>query len=133
MRKHAAALAVLAFVCAIGQRPAVVERIVDGDTIVVGGILFNRIVGEQVRIDLIGWGKVRLLGVDSPERGEPGWDAAKKWMEGRLSVGESVCLEGGIGLETFGRWLTTVHDSDGNVNDAIVAAGLAAGPIGPKP
>lgn len=52
----------------------VVERVVDGDTVVLGS-------GETVR----------LIGIDTPERGRCGYDAATRAMR-RLVEGEEVVL-----------------------------------------
>ncbi|HUT98838.1 MAG TPA: thermonuclease family protein [bacterium] len=78
-----------------------VERVVDGDTIVCGGI-----------------GKVRLLGIDTPERGEAGFDEARDRL---------IRLVGG-------RWVTlyfdeVVFDKYGRVLGYPVVDGVEVCPL----
>ncbi len=79
-----------------------VERVIDGDTIVVTYNVGNVATSERVR----------LVGMDSPERGADGFEAARDWLDGLLA-GESVYLEwksGGQAPERdpFGRLLAYV-------------------------
>jgi len=78
---------------------AVVERVVDGDTLVLAS-------GERVR----------FIGVDAPEIGEPGADEATEFVRERTE-GRTVWLEpDGNDLDRFGRlrryiWLELPTDS----------------------
>ena len=93
--------------------PQTVDRVVDGDTIVVRGI-----------------GRVRLIGVDTPEvqhprRGssEPGGQAArtflKSWLEGRR-----VRLEfGPVRTDKYGRTLAYVYLDGTSVTDELIRLG----------
>jgi endonuclease YncB( thermonuclease family) len=104
----AAAVVVLANVAPAEKRPEpggsgeyYVERIVDGDTFVCGVI-----------------GKVRLLGIDTPERGEAGFEEARDRLS-RL---------------TNGRWVTlyfdrVVYDKYGRVLGYPVVDGVAVCPL----
>lgn len=76
-----------------------VARVVDGDTV-------------DLRIDLgFHMGallRFRILGLDTPERGQPGWaeatQTARDWLAGRtLRASTSKA-------DSFGRWLADVYD-----------------------
>lgn len=90
-----------------GDRFAVV-RVFDGDT-----------------AELRGGDKLRLLGIDTPEAGEPFHDEAKE-MLGRLSASGNCRVEyGGSRRDKYGRLLGYLYADTCFVNRAIVAAGLA--------
>lgn len=94
-----------------------VTSIVDGDTC-------------DVRFDLF-WGahteRIRLEGVDAPERGQPFWRESREFLKSRL-LGENVTLIA-KGSDKYGRRLGQVlYKVDGNlhiVNRDIVSNGLA--------
>jgi endonuclease YncB( thermonuclease family) len=111
-------------ICMVGQHAATVLRVVDGDTIAVSGVVLSRVAGPNGALALIFDGKIRLIDVWAPEPYKAGGPEATAWMKGRLAVGEQVCIEG-TNLDVFGRMLSWVYDSDGQVNAGIVAAGLA--------
>ena len=80
-----------------GPRPgevivARVARVVDGDT------LDLAVRGHPVR--------VRLLGVDTPERGQPGWAQARDSLALRLG-NRARCTVGPRPRDAFGRLLAT--------------------------
>ncbi len=101
--------------------PAVVERIVDGDTIVVS---FRQDAGSGFEE------KVRLIGVDTPETVDPRrpverfGEEASRFAEGRL-LGRTVRLAFEASLrDRYGRLLAYVFLEDGTCfNLAIVAEG----------
>ncbi|MDG0868088.1 thermonuclease family protein [Candidatus Lucifugimonas marina] len=70
-------------------------------------------------------GRVRLFGVDTPERGETCFTEATDFT--RLLVGNQIRIENGPRLEdSFGRRLAYVYDASGNSIDVqLVAGGLA--------
>ena len=100
-----------------GAAPARLERVVDGDTIVVH-------IGSAAE-------RVRLIGIDTPERGEP-------WAAEATARTEVLLDDGALYLETdaterdrYGRLLryVWVRDTAGEwllVNLVLVAEGLAA-------
>ena len=89
---------------------AKVVGISDGDTITV---LAGR---EQVR--------VRLNGIDCPERGQPFGDRAKR-RASKLAFGKDVTVRP-FGTDRYGRTIADVTLPDGRVlNRELVAAGLA--------
>lgn len=98
----------------IDQPPAavcVVERITDGDTL--------RCADGR---------RVRLLGIDAPERDQrPHGDAARRALARLAPEGTRVTLETGrVRRDRFGRVLAIVRLNDGTaVNEALVAQGFA--------
>lgn len=96
----------------IGQEQAEVDRfavsrIIDGDT-----------------MELAGGDKVRLLGIDTPEKGQPYYDDAREFLS-RLTLGKSVALDYGTRRrDSYGRLLAFVTIDTVQVNRAIIANGL---------
>lgn len=85
-----------------------VTRVIDGDTIIIEG-------GQ----------KVRLLGIDSHERGEACYDEARIWLKSLIEM-RNVSLErDGENKDKHGRLLRWVWYNGSNVNVALVRAGLA--------
>ena len=84
-----------------------VDRVIDGDTIVVGDE------------------SVRLLGVNSPEKGEAGYEKAKEFLEG-LVLNKNVRLEyRKLKYDKYHRVLAFVFISNTNINIELVRWGLA--------
>jgi len=84
-----------------------VERVIDGDTIV-----------TEI-------GNVRLLGMNTPERGERGFLEAKEFLED-LILNKSVSLEYvGERQDKYGRILAYVYFNGENVNVRLVEQGFA--------
>lgn len=98
-----------------------VLRVVDGDTL-------------DLRLDL-GFHlttalRFRLLGVDTPERGQPGWAEAAEWVRRWLDDRRDQQQEVRVithKADSFGRWLATVYTPTlgGTMNLSLVASGLA--------
>lgn len=82
---------------------ATIIRWIDGDTVDVDIDLGLRIRSVQ---------RLRLLGVDTPERGEPGYNEATQYCATRCPPGSTVELQTEKG-DSFGRWLTRVFTPDG--------------------
>ncbi|MCL1999262.1 MAG: thermonuclease family protein [Turicibacter sp.] len=104
----------------VGLEQAVVERVIDGDTIV----LTN---GERVR----------FIGIDAPEIGEPGADLATEFVRNQID-GQTVWLSSsGNDRDSFGRlrryvWVEMPTDMDDSaqiqakqLNAMLLAEGLA--------
>jgi micrococcal nuclease len=93
-------------------RDAVVERVVDGDT-----------------IELAGGGRVRLVQIDAPEKGEECYgDRATALARGLLAPGARVRIEPDLRLDQvdrFRRQLAYVFRGDENVNVTLVRRGAA--------
>ncbi|MFB6246319.1 MAG: thermonuclease family protein [Candidatus Pacearchaeota archaeon] len=85
-----------------------VTRVIDGDT-----------------IELNGSKDVRLLGVDTPERGEKFYDEASRFLENRIE-GKKVTLEFGPEKKgSYGRILAYVKFKGENINLDLVREGYA--------
>lgn len=114
----AVAASVLVAVPAMAQAPipATVTHAVDGDT------LDARLPdGNVVR--------VRLIGIDTPERGECGFDGATEYMES-IALGQQVALVADptqAAVDSFGRSLFYVDRTDGvDIGLEMVRSGWAA-------
>lgn len=89
-------------------KEAIVTKIIDGDTVIVSG-------GDSVR----------LLGIDADEKGYPCYDAARLRLE-ELVLEKTVLLETDAGnLDQYGRQLRYVFLNGENINERLVAEGLA--------
>ena len=87
---------------------AQVERIVDGDTLV-----------------LTNGKKVRLIGIDTPERGEEYFLEAGS-MLGKLTLNKTLYLEQDVSEKgKYGRWLYYIYTENLFVNAEMVASGYA--------
>ena len=98
-----------------------VLRVVDGDTV---DLVVD--LGFDVALQL----RVRLFGVDTPERGQPGWkeatDFVSSWVASALTPVFTVRTFKDK-KEKYGRYLASVsHESrQETLSEALVAAGLA--------
>ena len=93
---------------AIVQDKVIVTKIVDGDTVVVEG-------GQ----------KVRLLGIDTDERGEPCYAVAKNRLAA-LILNKEVQLEReGDDKDMYDRLLRWIWLDGKNMNEKMVAEGMA--------
>jgi micrococcal nuclease len=66
--------------------------------------------------------RIRVLGIDTPERGQPGFAEATTFTAKWLAVSPAdaeLCQR-----DHFGRWLGTVTRGGDNLADALFAAGL---------
>lgn len=101
-------------------RSAVVERVIDGDTVVLDVDLGFYLTTKQT---------VRIAYINAPEvTGEQKADGlnAKFWLEGVLPPGAKVTVQTVKPKDKYGRYLATIMLYDGSyVHDLIVAAGHA--------
>jgi micrococcal nuclease len=86
-----------------------VTRVIDGDTV---DVLLS---GGAIR--------VRLHGVDAPERNQPGGAAATAWLTQQLS-GLQVMLEP-VSQDQYDRMVAVLHREDRNINRDLVQTGHA--------
>ena len=89
---------------------AKVVNVTDGDTIKV----FN---AEQGQV------KIRLYGIDTPEKGQPYGKAAGKYLAS-LIAGAIVEVES-VTTDRYGRTVGIVSSSEANINQEMVQAGFA--------
>lgn len=107
--------------------PAALERLVDADT-------------YDLDIDL-GFGirtrqRVRLLGLNTPEKNTPEGKAANVWAADWLTQHAPDLVVRTHRKEKYGRWLATITAADGAcLNTALLDAGHAAlyDGTGPRP
>jgi len=90
-------------------------RIVDGDTMVLGGA------------------RIRLRNAHAPELDEPGGLAAKDYLAALVAGAPVTCT--GLATDRYGRVLATCTVRGEDLGLALIAAGMAAprGPRGPRP
>jgi len=69
--------------------------------------------------------KVRLLGIDAPERYTEDGKAATAWLTKYIPLGHEVTLDVFKGAEKYGRWLAYVTYNGVNVNEELVKTGHA--------
>ncbi|MGC9517916.1 MAG: thermonuclease family protein [Methanomicrobiales archaeon] len=83
--------------------------VVDGDTIDVDGV-----------------GRIRLVGVNTPERGEPGYLEAKEYVES-MCQGKTVQLDidDAKNYDKYGRTLAVVYVNNVNLNAELLKKGYA--------
>ena len=89
---------------------AKVVSVTDGDTIKV----YNAEKGQV---------KIRLYGIDSPEKGQPYGQVAGKYLAS-LIAGSIVDIES-VDTDRYGRTVGIVSDSEKNINQEMVRAGYA--------
>jgi micrococcal nuclease len=94
----------------IGLTPEHVKRVIDGDTFVL--FAFDTPPEERVRV----------LGVDTPERNEPGFSAASAFTADWLRRGPFSLTT--CDRDSFGRRLATVSRHDSSLAQSLKDAGL---------
>lgn len=103
---------------------AKVFNVVDGDTLDVTIDLGFRITLEQ---------RIRLYGVNTPERGQPGWAEASAMLTG-LVLDQTVSAVTVKPHDKYGRWLATIITANGvDVAQALIDAGLGKPYFGTGP
>lgn len=92
----------------------VITKVIDGDTVIAEGE------------------SIRLLGIDTDERGYPCYAAAKARLE-ELVLGKEVRLEADAeDKDKYGRYLRFIFVNDTNVNLLMVAEGFAIARFSPE-
>ncbi|GAB4313280.1 MAG: thermonuclease family protein [Methanobacteriaceae archaeon] len=77
-------------------------------------------------IDVEGVGRIRLVGVNTPERGQPGYQQAKDYVK-RMCLGKTVDLDidDAKNYDRYGRVLAVVYVNDVNLNAELLKKGYA--------
>ncbi len=90
-----------------------VKNVVDGDTV-------------DVRFNIYGIQRVRLVGVNTPEIGEEGYEEAEEFVN-KTCLGEAVKLDVDDmkQYDTYYRILAVVYVNDTNLNEKLVKEGYA--------
>jgi len=99
----------------------VVERVIDGDTVVVGDTASLRSRHENPSQSI----SVRLLGVNSPERGEQYYDEAKEFLENAVLNKTTILKFGKEKYDKYDRILAYVFVENENLNLKLVRNGFA--------
>ena len=96
---------------------AVVDRIVDGDTIDLNVDLGFRVWNRD---------RFRLAGIDTPERGQAGWSEATAELTRLCPIGSPVIIESQKpDRDKYGRWLVRIFVGEVDVNQAMINGGFA--------
>ncbi|MCD4740173.1 thermonuclease family protein [archaeon] len=107
MKSKAVLILALILMGCTSTEPTKVERVIDGDT-----------------LELSNGTKVRLLGINTPEKGEPFYEDAKRelqWIEGsRISLQRDV-----VSIDKYDRLLSYVWFEGELINKRLVDKGLA--------
>jgi hypothetical protein len=98
----------------------IVERVIDGDTIVV-----RRIEPKTETQKLEAEIKVRLLGINSPEKGEFGYEEAKFFLENKILDKKIKIYFDGKKADKYGRILGYVFLNNVNINLESVRHGYS--------
>jgi micrococcal nuclease len=93
---------------------AVCTRVIDGDT---ADLVID--VGFKMTTTQ----RVRLLGINTPERGQEGYQEAKDYLTSRIL--EKTLVISTRKSDVFGRYLGTIYVEDENVNEELLREGLA--------
>jgi micrococcal nuclease len=100
------------------EYPATIIRVVDGDT-----VDLNIDLGFTVHVVQ----RVRLNGINAPEKNTEAGLIAKHWLEAKLPAGSKVVVKSDKpgGGDKYGRYLATIFLSESSVNEELVASGHA--------
>jgi micrococcal nuclease len=107
-----------------------IHKWVDGDTVDVDLYIFLDF-GFHWYEDKKTKQRVRLYGINTPERGKPEYKEATAFMEQNAPVGTEVMVQtykmptGYASEEKYGRYLADIYVEDINLNKTILASGLA--------
>ncbi|KAB2328951.1 nuclease [Cytobacillus depressus] len=88
--------------------------VVDGDTMDVE---------IDVGFDFSSFQRLRLYGVDTPERKQPGFEEAKQFVIDKILQKPVQIIT--YKKDSFGRWLSIVFVDGENLNDLLLEEGLA--------
>lgn len=93
-----------------------ITYVVDGDTLDIELDL-----GFSIRVKH----RFRMLGIDTPERGQPGWLEARAHLE--QFIGQPICRLEVTKQDKYGRYLVTLFmQPDRSVNVQMLELGLAS-------
>lgn len=96
---------------------AKVVRVVDGDTVDMTVDLGFRI-SQEIRL--------RLLGINAPERNAPGGTEATNYLKLLLPIGQQTMIETFKNpTDKYGRWLASIYVNGENINDNMISSGHA--------
>jgi micrococcal nuclease len=103
-----------------------VLRWVDGDTVDLRVSSVHDF-GFRFRYGFTFEDRFRLFGVNTPERGQPGWAEATAACVAFAPVGSTVYVETHKdSRDKYGRWLADIYVNGSSLNLHLIAEGLAA-------
>jgi len=90
----------------------------------VSGLCYHVVDGDT--IDVEGVGRIRLVGVNTPERGEPGYTSATDFVKSMVE-GKTVYLDidDAKHYDKYGRTLAVVYIDNKNLNQELLENGYA--------
>jgi len=105
---------------------ALITKVVDGDTVHAEIDL-----GFDVKVSAT----LRLLGINTPERGQPGGHEATEWLRSKTLNVTVRCLTIKDRREKYGRYLAKLYlpGEDSSVNEQLLSAGHAVEYSGATP
>lgn len=105
-----------------------IEKVVDGDTVDLHLWRSTTLDAFDATISITSKGirRLRLLGIDTPERGQPGYKEARDYLANWLIENENIFVVMPK-RDNFGRNLAWIinYDTDECVNESLVDAGHA--------
>ncbi|OPX57563.1 MAG: hypothetical protein A4E25_02208 [Methanobacterium sp. PtaB.Bin024] len=96
----------------------------ESQNVEVSGTCYNVVDGDT--IDVEGVGRIRFVGVDTPERGESGYKEAKNFVK-KMCLGKTVGLDidDAKNTDKYGRTLAVVYVDGVNLNQELLKEGYA--------
>ncbi|MCL2116392.1 MAG: thermonuclease family protein [Methanobrevibacter sp.] len=90
----------------------------------VEGLCSNVVDGDT--IDVVGVGRIRLVGIDTPEIGQPGYEEATNYIKS-MCLGKTVYLDidNAEPKDKYGRTLAIVYVDGININQELLKLGYA--------
>lgn len=104
-------------------KEGIISRWVDGDTVYIMADLDCRHYGML---------ECRLVGVNTPERGQLNYKEATLEASHLAPVGSKVIIRTQKDPEKWGRWLVELWANDVDVDEALIASGLGVAYFGGK-
>lgn len=95
---------------------ATLIRLIDADT-----AEFNIQLGFYINFKA----KIRLIGINAPEKNTPEGRAALEWLRSTLPEGHEVVIDVYKAPEKYGRWMGIVIYNGVNINQELVKSGHA--------
>lgn len=100
-----------------------VIRLIDADTV---------LVDIQLGFYLTYQTKIRLLGINAPEKNTKEGKKAIEWLEKTLPLNQEITLEVYKAPEKYGRWLAYITYNGLNINQELIKSGNAVEYYGGK-
>lgn len=88
------------------------------------GLCYHVVDGDTIDIDTVG--RIRLVGINTPEKNQPGYQQAKNFVK-KACLGKEVYLDidNAKHYDKYGRVLAVVYVNGVNINKALLKGGYA--------